>query len=535
VTARERFRLGQPRPDSGALSESGLKADPLGTGAASSGPLLRNVLANWGGEVTRVISGFFVPRLIDQRMSREELGIWDYGWSMRSYVALAAAGLGSGGGHYAARYQDRLPELTRALGAMLALVIYGSVCAVLLTVGLAYLTPHLVNTESTSLLADARSLVLSTGVAASIAMPTMVFGGVIVGSRRFDVLNLIDAASDVLMVAGVLWCVLLGAGLSVMGLCVLARELVNGAAKYWWAGRLVPGLRIRPRWSDWTTFSEIAGFSAKTLVEAVSKLLQYQVGVLVVATVLGPAALALYSRPRALILITTRFVMGFARVLVPTASALHDRHVPKARGELLIRSTRYGLFLALPPALLMLIMGDAILLVWMGDRSYADSNVLPILVVGYLPLFAQQPTYHILVGLASHGLAGMASLIGSIVGAIMSILFVGVFGWGIEGAALATALPVFLVNLLVLPYAGCKAARLPLLRYLRESLPSPLLSVAPFAIALLVARAWLPHDATAQLLGGLLAGLPTLALVYWFTAVPDQLKTRILRRWPGLA
>ena len=113
---------------------------------------------------------------------------------------------------------------------------------------------------------------------------------------------------------------------------------------------------------------------------------------------------------------------------------------------------------------------------------------------GILPLFTQQATYHILMGLASHGLAGVASLIGSLVGAGLSILFVGVLGWGIEGAALATAIPVFVVNICVLPYAGCRAARLPLLRYLRESVVSPVLSVIPFALVLLAARVWLLDD-----------------------------------------
>src|SRR5436309_4965688 len=147
----------------------------------------------------------------------------------------------------------------------------------------------------------------------------------------------------------------------------------------------------------------------------------------------------------------------------------------------------------------MLILGRAILRVWMGGQAYADNDVLLILVLGYLPLFAQQATYHILLELASHGLAGTASLVGSTLGAVLSILFVGVFRWGINGAALATAIPVFVVNLCVLPYAGCRAARVPLLRYLRETLPTPLLSVVPFALVLLAARAWLPDDAKAQL------------------------------------
>src|SRR5262249_42866693 len=151
---------------------------------------------------------------------------------------------------------------------------------------------------------------------------------------------------------------------------------------------------------------------------------------LVIAAFIGPAALALYSRPRALILITTRFVMGFARVLVPAAAAFHDERDHRGLRHLLVGSTRYAMFLTLPPALVLLILGRAIVGVWMGDPVYGDNNVLLILVLGYLPLFAQQATYHILLGLASHGLAGAASMIGSVLAAGLSILFVGVLGWG---------------------------------------------------------------------------------------------------------
>jgi O-antigen/teichoic acid export membrane protein len=493
------------------------------------------MFANWGGEAVIVVGGFILPRLINQGMSQETLGIWDYGWSMRSYVALACGSLGSGAGHYVARYRssEQWPELSRTLGAMLALVIYGSACAALLMLELAYITPWLINTTSATHIGDARSLVLSMGAASCVATVTLVFGGIIAGSGRFDVLNLVDGLSDVFMVVGLVACVTFGAGLKVMGLCVLMRELLNGIAKYVCATHIVPQVSVHPRWIDRRTFREIFGFSAKTMVEAVSKVLQYQVGPLVISAVIGPAALALYSRPRALILITTRFVMGFARVLVPAASAFHGQHDRKGLGELLVRSSRYAMFLALPPTLVLVILGPALMRVWMGDEAYAGNNVLLILVLGYLPLFAQQATYHILLGLASHGLAGAASLVGSLVGAGLSILFVAVLGWGIEGAALATAIPVFVVNLSVLPYAGCRAAGIPLLHYLRESLFLPLLSVIPFAAVLLTTRAWLVDDARAQVLVGLLAGTPALILIYWCTAVPVHLKQRIFR-WRSL-
>ena len=134
--------------------------------------------------------------------------------------------------------------------------------------GLAYVTPWLINTRSVAHIGDARSLVLSMGAASCLATVTLVFGGIIAGSGRFDILNLIDGLSDVAMVVGLLACVVFGSGLKVMGLCVLMRELLNGVAKYACARHIVPQVRIRPRWADRRTFREIFGFSAKTMVEA---------------------------------------------------------------------------------------------------------------------------------------------------------------------------------------------------------------------------------------------------------------------------
>ncbi|MDO8480153.1 MAG: lipopolysaccharide biosynthesis protein [Candidatus Rokubacteria bacterium] len=507
-----------------------LPAAPLDSIEVASG-LLRSTIWNWAGEFVMVVSGFVLPRLINQRMSQEELGIWDFGWSIRSYVALAFGPLGTGANHYFARYasSEQWPEISRTLGAMLALVMYASLGAGLFTLGLAYFTPRLVNTASILLIGDARSLVLSMGLTSCISILAVVFGGIIAGRERFDVLNLIDGFSDVLLVVAVLASVLSGAGLKVMGFCVLARELLNGLAKYWCAGKIAPQVSIRPRWVDRSMFREIFGYSAKTMMHICADLLQ--ITPLVVVTVIGPAALALYSRPRALIQVTTRFLMAFTRVLVPVASAFHGKQDRQELGELLVRSTRYVMFLALPPVLVMLILGQALLRVWMGDRSYADNHVLLILVLGYLPLFAQQATSFILFGLASHGLTGAASLSGSLLGAGLSILFVGMLGWGIDGAALAAAIPIFVVNLCVLPYAGCRAVHIPLLRYVRDSIVSPLFSVIPFAAVLLTVRLSFPGKPTAQLLVGLFAGSLVLAPVYWHTLVPVDLKQRISRRF----
>src|SRR5205085_8587456 len=115
-----------------------------------------------------------------------------------------------------------------------------------------------------------------------------------------------------------------GVGLKAMGLCVLGRHVLNCVGKYWLAWRLLPDASFRPDWTDWPLYREIFGFSAKSFLDIAAKLLQHQGPAAVIALWIGPAAVALYSRPRALIVISTRLVMGFTRVLVPAASALNE-------------------------------------------------------------------------------------------------------------------------------------------------------------------------------------------------------------------
>lgn len=522
---------GADEPPRSAVGATALPAAAKPAEAEKPHGMLGGMIANWAGECVIVVSGFVLPRLIDERMSQAELGIWDFGWSIRSYIALSCTTLGSGAGYYVARYRasERWSELNRTLSAMMGLVVYATLLAAVLTGVLAAYTPFLVNSDSPRLLHAARSLVLTMGLASCAATPNLVYAGVITGSRRFDLLNLIDGLCDVYVVASVIACVWNGYGLEAMGYCVLGRELLNGVGKFLVARRVAPLLRIRPAWTDWAMYKEIFGFSGKTLIDVLGKVVQSQTSVMVVSSVLGPLEVALFSRPRALILITTRFVMGFARVLVPAASALREKQDQKGLGELLIRATRYGMYLSIPPALILVILGHKIIELWMGSGKYADTDVLMILVLGYFPLFAQQATFHVLLGLASHGLAGTASFVGALLSLVLTLLFVGVFHWGISGAAAATAIPVALVNVFVLPYAGCRAVGVPLRRYVSESIRGPIVLTLPFAGVLAASRIFVGGKPWQTLLAGLGVGVPMLLVMYWRSVLPAHIKDRLLR------
>ncbi len=57
--------------------------------------LISNTLWGWGSYAVVLVIGFIMPRLIDRRLGQVELGIWDFSWSLISYLSYSSLGIGS--------------------------------------------------------------------------------------------------------------------------------------------------------------------------------------------------------------------------------------------------------------------------------------------------------------------------------------------------------------------------------------------------------------------------------------------------------
>ena len=511
----------------------GSEAERVGANDRKPDRNVYNVFANGTGQVVTTISGFVLPRLINDSIGPAELGVWDFGWSMRSIIAISALGMGSSAGHYVSRFRatGEWEALNCVLSAMLGLLFGTALLAVVVTSTIVCLTPRLMQGEEGTLIVAAQWMVSAMGAASVLQMVTIVYGGVLVGCRRFDLFNLVEIVADIGVVVGVIISLYAGWGLYGMAASVGGRQIMDLIAKRHLSHRLCPELHLRPRWTDWTRMREVAGYGSKTLTDSVATIIQGQVIVALVLFYHDMAAVAVFARSVALIRITTRFVMGFARILVPKAGEAHELGDKAALKHLLVEGTRVSIFLALPVVVLLVVMGGPILRLWMGG-DYADPTVLIILVMGYLPFFAQRGTWHVLLGVGAHGLPALASLVGAVATVALSFLFLGVADSGLPGAALAVALPIGLVNLLVLPYAGCRAVGIAPSRYWLDSLRGPVVTVLPFGAVLLASRLVFADRPLLALLAGLLVGGPVLLITYWRFVLPSGLKARLGRLRP---
>ena len=487
-----------------------------------------NVLSSWAGHLVFIVSGFIMPRLIDRRLGQEALGVWDLSWSLIAYFGLVQAGVISSVNRFVAKYraENDLAGVNRVLATVTAILGLMGLAVTGLTVGAVLLLEPFFGQRLGEFLPDARWVVLLLGLTLAVQIALAGFGGIITGCHRWGVHNAIYAGGHVVCVIGMITALLLGRGLAALAAVTLAGEALGMLARVVVAYRFQPGLRFSRQNASWAEARLLLGYGGKSFLPNLASLLLNQTTCVLIVAYLGPAALALFSRPMALVRHARTLLEKFSNVLVPTAGAYQAAAREDELRELMIRGSRYAAFLSLPMILSLVILGGPLLRLWMG-ADYDQSLVLAILAVGYFGLLSQLGTQAVLMGLNAHGRPGLANLAAAVSSVGLTLFALGGLKAGLPGAAAAVALPLLLANGAYMPWYACRKLNLPLWTYLRETWDKPLLCAIPFAVVLLAARLAFGSQALLCLAVGGLGGGAVLLLLYYRLALPESLRERI--------
>ena len=492
-------------------------------------PVARNVITNWLWYGLVVISGFLLPRFIDTYEGKELLGVWDFSWSLVFYLSLLAVGLVSAVNRNVARHRatQDWDALNKTVTVCLGLLSGSFVVSLGLIVLFVGLVPRALPDSSPDVIHTAQWVVALLSISAALKFPLSVFNGIITGYERYDLLNLIRGIRDALLLATMIGVLMLGYGLTAVALATLVAEVLADLVKLVLVPRLCPHLRISPRYWSWRTAKEMLAYGGKTLLQATARGGLYHTNSLLVAFFLGPGTLAVYSRQRSLLMHATRFLNQYSIVFIPSSSSLHARQDLGGLRELLIHSSRYGFFAALPIVTLFIVMGGPLLQLWMGP-NYAAPTVLTILAAGHILSLAQPSVFSVLMGMGCHGLPAVLELGVTICSIIAGYLVLAVFDGGMESAAYTVAIPLTIGSGLILPLYACRLLGMNPVKYAMQVLPGPLLAVLPFAACLVIARLVWPTPLVALGAGAGGGGI-VIALIYWRWVVPSGVKSRMYR------
>jgi len=490
--------------------------------------MVHNVLASWAAHLVFFVAGFVMPRMTDRYLGQEALGVWDFGWSLVSYFGLVQVGIGGAVIKYVAMHRatGNIASVNRAVSSAQCFQAAAALLALGGCLGAALLLPALFSGRFGLRIGEAQWIVLLLGATISAQLLLNPFDAVLAGCHRWGVRSIINAGGYAIITLGMIAALLTGGGLRALAGITLGGQVLTECVRVIAAHVVCRGLHVRLRKASWSVLVEMVGFGGKSLLSSVSNLLLYQTNSIMVAAFLGPGALALYSRPRSLVGQMQTLVNRFAFVLMPTASSLYARECRQDLKHLLVRSSQFALYMAVPAVLALAIMGDLIVRLWMGPQ-YQLGLLTVVLAVGTLGEMVGEPASGILAGLNMHGRMGVAGLLGAITSAVLCLVALKVMGWGLEGAAIALVLPLMVTKGIWVPLHSCHRIGVPVHRFL-SAWAGPLLLSLPFACSLAVARVWLGHRPVLALASGLGLGGTALAILYWRYVLPRTLRDGIV-------
>jgi O-antigen/teichoic acid export membrane protein len=498
--------------------------------------LVRNVLVSWLSQLVFIAAGFIMPRLIDHQLGQEMLGLWDFGWTIVAYFSLVQMGVVGSINRYVATHQATgdIAGVNRCASSIFLVLIAMAALLVLLSLGTAFALPHLLDKHLRPFENQLAWVVVGLGLATAVQTVSAVYGGVLTGCHQWGVHNGIYAGGHLLTVLGMMGVLLTGGGLRGLAVVQLLGELLPAAARLYFAYRVCPGLSLSPRHADAKTARSMMHFGGKSFVPHIADLLLNQtVNVLIVAA-MGPAALALFARPRSLVLQTRSLIFKMSAVLVPSVSSLQALGDHQKIQDLVIKATRYACCLTLPVTVTLITMGSPVLVAWMGP-DYKNGIVLALLAFGYTTYIVQAPTIGILGGMNLHGRPAIMHLIACAISALAVAVALMIFHLDLAWVAAAVCAPLALLNAIYVPIYVCRRLNLSGREYFWKALVEPVLYMIPGTAVLLLAR-WLlwTKPLVALPVGVAVATLITVP-IYWQWVLPETLKKKVRSKlsWSG--
>jgi O-antigen/teichoic acid export membrane protein len=347
------------------------------------------------------------------------------------------------------------------------------------------------------LAADARAggaglgLVTALGIAASVNLDA------IRAQRLFVLGALTELAALVLYLGMMLTLILSGADLALVIALSGAIPLLSGLFAAIVARRSGVPVRFQAGGVTRERTMDIVPTAGWLLVVELSSLAMYAFSRVILGAYRSPAAVGQFEGPLRAHNMLYALGGALAVPVVPTASRYVAATEARRLRELALRGTRYTLALFVPLCVTLMVLAEPILEVWLGARYAGGAEALTILVSYWLVYGGLVVTPGFLVGAGRARSAGLIFAGAALLNLVLALILTPELG--LEGPALATAIPFFLAFPLLLR-AGLEASRAPLSELARRAwLPAYSLGLV-LAAALVAARLGLEPETLAAVL-----------------------------------
>jgi len=433
--------------------------------------------SNWlAFAATLAVSFFLTPYLIHS-LGKPRYDVWCVVESILAYFTLLDMGIAACLVRFVAKHRavaDILGVNRMASSCLALFLAAGGIALIAGTPILFALAPSLEHSG------DVLPFMLLMLANLAFTIPASVFPSILDGLEAFTAKSLIRLAALAVRTAGIVFAVDSDEGLFPLAIVYTAVNLAEHSAFALLCWRRMPGLRFAVRFIDRATMKEVRTFSTDAFLAMLAGRITVQTGAIVVGAFLPGGQVTFFATAARLVDYAKTLLRTITTTLTPGVSAMEARGDHAGIARLFCNATRWLLYAALPVQVGFLLFGKAFLTRWVG-AEFVDGSFPALVVLSFtLSLgIAQSVASRMLYGLGRLKWFARAALVEAALNVTLMLALIR--GHGVEGVAIAIAVPNVLFCLFVLGFT-LKQLGIPLRTYTAAWLPPLAMLMLPVTI-----------------------------------------------------
>jgi len=430
-----------------------------------------------------VVSFFMMPFIVGQ-LGDHWYGIWVILGSFATYYYILDFGLAFAVTRYVTTSIEKQEYEQANIIINTSLVIYSLIAVLILVVAAIIAFFSAVFVTSPEELRLIRIVIVVMGLNMAIEFPFKAFAGIIQAYLRYDLLTYSHFISFSLRTMAVLYFLSHGHGILTLSIISLCSNQLSNVMFFFVARHLFQQLRIDIRLFRKSEVKELFTYSIWAFLTQIANQMRFRVDSLVIGGILSASAVTHYFIGARLVEYFRTLVYKATNMMTPVFTKYHARNDKAAIREKLLFITRINTILAIFGGGIIIIVGKAFIINWMGP-DYTDAY--PVLITLILAIMVQiivNPLDNLLYAINRHRFLAILNSVEGLVNLMLSLILI--HRYGILGVAVATAIPLLVARIFFIPVYACRQIELSLWKYLAS-----LGNIIGFSVFYLAITYWL--------------------------------------------
>ncbi len=475
---------------------------------SSRSAFLLGAAPNWSAFAATLAVSFFLTPYLIAALGKPQYDVWCVVESVLAYFTLLDLGVAAClvraiAGHTSSPDAERI---NRVSSCCLAVLLAAGAVAFLVGAPILYGLGERLEAKAGEP-GDVMPFMLLMLLNLSLTLPLSTFPCILDGLQRFSAKSVVRIVALAIRTVGFLVVVNEWHTLLPLAIVSLVTNLLEHAALAALSFRYLPELHLRRRFIDRDTLRTVRTSSTDAFLAMLAGRITVQTGAIVIGLFLPAGQVTYFATAGRLVEYAKSLLRTITATLMPGVAAMEAKGDSAGIRNLYLKATRWLLYFVIPVQVGLLHFGAPFLKRWVGDDFVGGAYPTLALLSCTLTIgVAQSVASRLLYGLGRLRWFARAALMEAALNMLLMISLIGELG--VEGVALAVAVPNVLFCLFVLEYTR-RQLGVNMVSYAKAWVAPLLCSAVPTAIWLTLGE---PEAAWPGIVVGVSAGLVPYAI-----------------------